>query len=160
MMRRSKRRIHGVGLMLAIFLLVTVAAVGAYLVTVSSGQVEAVTQDEQGARAYQAARTGIDWGAYQVLINASCPTPLPAPPTILSLPQQGLTGVTFYGEVSCTPVGTESEAGNTIHVYQLTVTGCNQTPCVAVGTDPGPTYVERQLTLTLTCIDTPTFTCP
>jgi MSHA biogenesis protein MshP len=138
-------RTRGFGLMLAIFLLVTIASVGVYLVTVSSGQVQAVAQDELGVRAYQAARTGIDWGAYRVLINSSC-----VASTTLTLPQSGLTGVTFYAVVGCSTVGTEAEAGTTITVYQLTSTGCSQTPCAAAGTDPGPTYVERQLSLTLT----------
>lgn len=53
--------------MAALFIIVTLAAIGTYLLTVSTGQVAAATQDEQGARAYQAARAGIEWGAYQVL---------------------------------------------------------------------------------------------
>lgn len=145
MMQRSKTSIQGFGLMLAIFLLVTLAAIGAYLITVSSGQVQAVTQDEQGARAYQSARTGIEWGAYQVLINTSCPVP-----TTLTLAQAGLPGVTFYAEVTCNAVGTETEAGTSVSVFQVTSKGCNQTPCVALGSDPGATYVERELSLTLT----------
>jgi MSHA biogenesis protein MshP len=149
MMHRSKDRIQGFGLMLAIFLLVTVAAVAAYLMTVSSGQLEAVTQDEQGARAYQAARTGIDWGAYQVLIKSACPAT-----TTIPLPQAGLAGITFYAEVKCSTVGTETEAGTNITVYKIVSKGCNRTAgCVDLtvdpNIDPGPTYVERELALNL-----------
>jgi hypothetical protein len=45
-------------------------------------------------------------------------------------------------------VGNETEGGVAIVAFQLTVTGCNLTPCDGTGT--GPTYVERQLQLTLT----------
>lgn len=143
-----KRGAHGFVLMAALFLIVTFAAIGAYLVTVSTGQIEAATQDEQGARAYQAARTGIDWGAYQVLMNpagafaaTTCTTP--AASQTLPLGTFGGPGGSFQVVVSCTRT-TETEAGNTVQVYIVTATGCNQAPCTAAG---DPTYVERQLQL-------------
>jgi len=126
--------------MMAIFLIVTLAAIGVYLLTVSTGQLEAVSQDQQGAKAYQAARTGIEWGAYQLLRNSSCT------PSQTLIRQQGLTG--YYAEVTCTPLATEPEGGAIIKVYGITATGCNATPCGAANNVP--TYVERQLQLTLT----------
>jgi MSHA biogenesis protein MshP len=138
------RRTKGFALMLAVFMLVTLAAIALYILTISAGQVQAVTQEEQGARAYQAARTGIDWGAYQVLINSNCPAS-----TTLTLPQSGLAAVNFFAIVSCATVGVETEAGTSITIYQLTSKGCSQNPCVTLGTDPGPMYVERELSLTL-----------
>jgi MSHA biogenesis protein MshP len=148
--KRSSASCRGFALMMAIFMIVTLAAVAVYLLTVSTGQIEAVTQDEQGARAYQAARSGIDWGAFQVLRNgggpfgATCATS--APP--LSLGSLGPAGGTnFYAEVSCQRVGNETEGGVTVEVFRLTAMGCNRTPCSGAAT---PTYVERQLQLTLT----------
>jgi MSHA biogenesis protein MshP len=137
--------------MLAIVLVVTLAAIGVYLLTISTGQIEAATQDEQGVRAYQAARTGIEWGAYQMLRNAggafagACTG---AGTTQTLTLQQGLAG--FYAEVSCQQVGSESEAGASVVIWRLQATGCNTTPCCAASTACGPTYVERQLQLTLT----------
>ena len=64
-----KRQARGFVLMLALFMIVSLAAIGVYLLTVATGQLEAGIQDEQGARAYQAARAGLEWGAYQVLRN-------------------------------------------------------------------------------------------
>ena len=142
---------RGFALILAIFLIVTLAAMGVYLVTVSTGQIEATTQEEQGARAYQAARTGIDWGAYQVLRNpsgaftAAC---TPAGTTQTLTLQQGLTG--FYAEVRCERVGSETEGVDAVVVRRLQATGCNSSPCCAAGAACGPTYVERQLQLTVT----------
>jgi MSHA biogenesis protein MshP len=149
--RAPRRRCQGFALMMAVFIIVTLAAVGVYLVTISTGQVAAASQDEQAARAYQAARTGVDWGAYQVLVNTgggfatTCAGG--GAPNTQSIPlQQGLSG--FRAEVTCQRVGSETEAGVTVTSYRLTVTGCNHSPS-ACGTSVDPTYVERQLQLTL-----------
>jgi MSHA biogenesis protein MshP len=144
--RTCRRQVEGFALMMAIFIIVTLAAIGVYLLAISTGQLEAATQDEQGARAYQAARTGADWGAYQLLQNSSGPLATgcaPGPITQdLSLPNG------FNARVRCDRVGSETEAGFPVVAYSLTVTGCNKNPCD--GTSTGPTYVERQLQLTLT----------
>ncbi len=58
---------RGFAIVSAIFLLVVLGALGAFMVTLSTVQHTTSTQDMQGARAYQAARAGIEWGAYQVL---------------------------------------------------------------------------------------------
>lgn len=143
---------RGFAVMLAIFLVVTLAAVGAYLVTVSTGQVEAVVQDEQGARAYQAARAGVDWAAHRVLRHpgtgfaSSCTG---APFTQRLTLTQGLAG--FYADVTCEQVASESEGGVVVAVLKLDVTACNTSPaCCAAGAACGPTYVERKLQLILT----------
>lgn len=123
--------------MAALFIIVTLAAIGAYLLTVSTGQVAAVSQDEQAARAYQAARTGIEWGAYQVLVNSSCA----AGPQNLPLAQG------FLAQVSCASTPAEAEGSQQITAYTVTSTGCNAAACGAGNT--APTYVERRLELTL-----------
>ena len=133
------RRARGFVLVLALFLIVSLAAIGAYLLKVSNVQVETAVMDEQGARAYQAARSGIEWGAYQVLRNSSCPT----------------TGFTLSGSlagfrvnVACTPYGLETEGAGPVTAYRITATGCNDlAACPGTVT---PTYVERQLRLTVT----------
>jgi MSHA biogenesis protein MshP len=142
----SRQQIGGFALMMAVFIIVTLAAIGVYLLTVSTGQLQAATQDEQGARAHQAARTGIEWAAFQILRNGgNCATVS----TTLDL-QQGLLG--FHATIGCT-VNTEDEGensgANAIKVYQITVTGCNNNATCPLAS-PGPTYVERQLQLTLT----------
>lgn len=137
---RAPGRNRGFALMAALFIIVTLAAIGAYLLTISTGQVAAASQDEQAARAYQAARAGIDWGAYQVLINSSC-----VPSQTIPL-QQGLLG--FWVKVDCTSIPPETEGSASIAPYLLVATGCNRSACGPVNTDA--TYVERQLELTLT----------
>jgi MSHA biogenesis protein MshP len=133
------RKTRGFALMLAIFLIVTLAAAGLYLVTVSTGQAQAVTQDVLATRAYQAARAGLERGIYERLINSSCTIP----PITFANP--GLNG--FRAEVSCTrvtPVAGEVEGGApAIHVYLIVSRGCNANPCTPG--IPGPGYVEREL---------------
>ena len=146
--RRGRSRSRGFALMLALFMLVSLAAIGAYLLSISTGQTIAVAEDVAAANAYQAARTGIDWAAYQILRNpgGAFATGCDGGATNQTLTLSGgLAG--FYAEVACQSPGTEIEGGTTLRGYQVTVTACNQTPC---GSSPGPTYVERQLQLTLT----------
>ncbi|OAI52022.1 hypothetical protein AYO46_06850 [Betaproteobacteria bacterium SCGC AG-212-J23] len=141
------RRAQGFVLVLAIFLIVTLAAVGVYLVTVSTGQSQAISQDVAGTRAYQAARAGIEWGTYRRLISNSC---VNAPGTAVALP--GIPG--YCAVVVCAQVGTtETEGSASISVYRVTATGCNGSPCNTTACSPGtpgPTYVERQLQITIT----------
>jgi len=142
MTRRPSSRCAGFALALAVFMIVTLATVGLYLVTVSGSQVLAVTQDEQGARAYQAARAGLDWGAFQLLRNGgACGS------TTLTL-TQGLSG--FFAQVACTTESTETEGSVSVSVHRITVTGCNANPCTPAAAGLTQGYVERQLQLTIT----------
>lgn len=142
----------GFALMLALFLIVSLAAIGVYLLTVSTGQIAAGIQDEQGARAFQAARTGVDWGAYQLLQNSggafasSCKSG-GTPSRRITL-AQGLSG--FYTEIRCQRLGAEAEgAVPAVTTVLIISTGCNASGgCTPAA--PSPAYVERQLQLTLT----------
>lgn len=136
-MRAVAKRAQGFALVLALFLIVSLAAIAGYLLTVSNAQVEAGVMDEQGAHAYQAARAGLEWGAYQVLRASNCP---PGPTHI-----PFASG--FRASVTCTAFVPESEAGVTVNTFRITSTGCNDAagcPGTAV-----PGYVERQLQLTV-----------
>jgi MSHA biogenesis protein MshP len=152
-MNASTRTTGGFALMAAIFILVVLSAIAMYLLTVSTGQVAAITQDEQATRAYQAARAGVEWGAFQILRNPSgtfaattCPaggsTPLPGSLGTLGAPG----GATFSATVSCSRT-VDSEAGSALRIYVLTSNGCNRATCPNT---PDATYVERQLQLVLT----------
>ena len=58
---------RGFALVSAIFLLVILVSLAAFLVNISTSQSITSAQDVQGSRAYHAARAGADWGLYQVL---------------------------------------------------------------------------------------------
>lgn len=131
---------RGFAIVSAIFLLVVLGALGAFMVTLSTVQHTSSTQDLQGARAYQAARAGIEWGAYQVLRSASC-----AASTSLTLPAPSLTGFTVMVDCIEAAGSPFTEGANQIRVYQITSTATS-------GTAGSAYYVERQLSAAInTC---------
>jgi MSHA biogenesis protein MshP len=150
--RRARQR--GFSLILALFLLVSLAAMGAYLLTVSTLQQETSAADELGARAYQAAHAGVDWGLYELLrdsggayANACDAAVAPAAPAAQTFALSGgLAGFSVKVECAATAPTTEG-ATSGLRAYVLKATACNQASCP--GTQ-GPTYVERQLEATAT----------
>ena len=56
----------GFSLISAIFLLVVIAALGTFAVTLSTAQHQSQILDIMGARGYQAALAGIEWASYNV----------------------------------------------------------------------------------------------
>ena len=135
----------GFTLAAAIFLVVVLAALGAFAVTVSGLNQGSSALDLQGSRAYQAARAGIEWGAYQVLQNAAagyataCNGATYAAPTSQSL--SGLAGTLspFTVTVTCGS-SLYSEGGASVRVYQIVSTAT---------AGAGAFQVERQLQVML-----------
>ena len=75
--RRAGQR--GFALPSAIFLLVILSALAAFMVHFSTTQSVTSAQDVQGSRAYQAARAGTEWALYKVLdpLNTTVKAMLP-----------------------------------------------------------------------------------
>lgn len=61
---------RGFSLVSAIFLLIVLASLGAYMVTIGGTNRATSSATLQGARAFQAARSGIDWAIY-IITNAA-----------------------------------------------------------------------------------------
>lgn len=134
---------RGFSIITAIFLVVVLAALGAFAVSMFRTQQLAAALDELGARAYQAAQAGIEWGAWQVLRGSGT---CAAATGNLALP--GSISA-FTATVTCASTS-HTEAGNPVTIYQLTVTACNQPVAGACPNPaPGPDYVERQVQGTL-----------
>jgi MSHA biogenesis protein MshP len=131
-----RRKPAGFGLVTAIFLLVVLAGLGAAIVFVGGLQQSTATLDLLGSRAYQAARAGVEWGAFQSLRNGACSG------TTLTFAGTALDG--FTAAVSCTRT-TADEAGVTINIDEYVALACNQPPCPQPS--PGNNYAERQLRL-------------
>lgn len=66
---------HGFGLVAAMFLIIVIAAAIAAMWRISVTQTATSSLALQQARAYQAARAGLEWGIYQFVNNSSCSTP-------------------------------------------------------------------------------------
>jgi len=125
-------RQRGFSIVTAIFLLVVLAGLGAAMVTLSTSQQQTLAQDVQGARAYQAARAGIEWGGYQVIkVPDACPAS-----TTLNFTGTPLAGFTTV--VTCVRLP-YTEGANSVLVYDLTATA-------RYGVVNTNDYVERQLT--------------
>ena len=132
-MTRKPRTESGFVLPTAIFLLVILAALATYMVTLSRTSHLSSALDIQGGRAYQAARAGIEWAAWQLLQN-------PTPSCMAAPPPLALSGtlVTFSVNVSCIQSGTYTDGVDTIEVYQITSTATSGLPSEV-------DYVERQI---------------
>ena len=138
---RSKLQ-RGFSLISAIFLLVVIAALGTFAVTLSTTQQQSAALDIMGSRAYQAARTGIEWGAYQIITSnpagINCPEAGASNP--VTMPASGTLAV-FYVDVSCRNYGTVSEATSSVTMYRIISTASG----VAGATVGSPNYVERNI---------------
>ena len=119
----------GLSIISAIFMLVLLAALAAFMLTFSVVSNVTQAQDIQGSRAYWAARSGLEWGAYRVLQDNACAT------TTLTL-----SGFTV--SVTCTLSPPYLEGGSNVNIYRITATA-NQGTLGSVG------YVERQLQATV-----------
>jgi MSHA biogenesis protein MshP len=121
----------------AVFILVVLTALGAFILSVGTGQQIGSALDVQGVRVYEAARSGVEWGLYRQLRDGNCAASssfTPAAPT--------LTAYTVTVACTATP-GTNG--GPT--VWTVTSTACNQ-PNGGVcpnTTNPGNLYVERRV---------------
>jgi len=60
------KTVRGFSLPAAIFLLVILSLLGAFMLSLSTTQSITATQDLQGARAYRAARGGVEWALYNL----------------------------------------------------------------------------------------------
>lgn len=137
---QTRRAKYAQGFLLpaAIFLLVILAALGAYAVNISTLQQAGATQDVQGARAYQMARAGVEWAAFQVLAPGTADLGnCPASPSTLSM--EG-----FVVTVTCTRSANYFEQGtdHTIAMYAIVATA-------DFGTAGTAGHIQRQIQVTL-----------
>lgn len=142
---RITRVARGFSLVAAIFLLVIIAGLGVFMLSVYSTQRATANQDILGVRAYHAAKAGLEWASFQLLSPENA-VPATAPATCAA----GTGSPVFAGalagfvvNVSCT-LTTTTEGSNTIRVYQMTSTAVFPAVLIA-GEIPGPDYVERRL---------------
>jgi MSHA biogenesis protein MshP len=141
-LQKSARAERGVGLVTAIFLLIVLAGLGAAMVNLSVTQHMSSALDEQGSRAYQAAKAGIEWGLYRELIDGNCaagPVSFVPPAPMLS---------TFTVTVTCDRI-VYPGANPPIRVSRIRATACNiPNGANCPGTGGQLDYVQRVLDVT------------
>jgi MSHA biogenesis protein MshP len=141
MMIRSIRKSAGVALVTAIFLLVVLAGLAVAVVSLTTTQQASMTQDEQGVRAYQAAKAGIEWALYQKL-QASPVVACPA--ASFQMPAGSLASFTVT--VTCA----QDPQSPLPNHYEIRATACNEPVSNACPNNaPGPDYVQRVITAQL-----------
>lgn len=138
---------RGIALPTAIFVIVVLAALGAFTINLSGVQQTTTTQALTAARVSLGARSGLEWAVHKAV------SPLPAAQpgtcnasTSFSPTGTGLTGVSLA--VTCS-YSTQSGGGATYHVYYLTSTA-------SYGTAGTPDYVERKIEATVCRSNGPT----
>jgi len=128
-------RANGFGLVPAIFLLVVLALAGTVMLRFVGVETATVSLSLRAARAYQAARGGMEWGTHQVTALGACP-----PSTTLNLNQGGVNG--FSVVVTCT---------SSQHVDSAaTTTNYNIVSAASAGSFGTAEYVSRRVQGTVT----------
>ncbi len=138
-------RQRGVSIITAIFLLSVLAMLAAFVVSVGGFQQQSSRLDIQGVRANQAARAGIEWGAYQVLRGANVPPAGCFGATNLTFAGTSLEG--FTTTVSCART-THTELVTTVTMDVITSVACNVPPCPNAN-PANANYIERQISTTV-----------
>jgi MSHA biogenesis protein MshP len=132
------RRSRGVSIVTAIFLLVVLSGIGAAIVTFATAQQQASALDLLGTRAYEAARTGIEYGLFQQQRGtaAQCAASFTAPGTL----SQMTVSVTCVQA----PPAVMADGTTTLTQTTITATACNQPVNGACpNAAPGVDYVQR-----------------
>jgi MSHA biogenesis protein MshP len=162
--RLSPRANAGFSTVVAIFLVLALAVLGALIASVAGLQQSSSQLDLLGVRAYHSARGGLEWGAHHLLDphNAepacgikSCP----ASPTNLSGFGGSLSGFTVT--VSCTQTAATTEGNRQVRVFTVVANACNQPFGGACpNAAPGDGYVSRELQATFSKCKDPTAAAP
>ncbi len=139
---------YGFSLVTAIFLLVVLSLLGAMMVSFFTVQQQTAALDVMGSRAYQAARAGVEWSAFQVLQSSVAGTAVVtacrAPGgTTQTLPAMGGSLAPFTVNVACS-AASHVEAAGTVWVYSI-----NSVASTTGSAAGSPDYVERQIQMTI-----------
>ena len=123
----------GFSLVPALFLLVVLATLGSVAVRMNEVQQQTVVLTMQGTRAFSAAQAGIDWAAYEAVVNGSCGN------GSMTFNEAGLNG--FSVNTSCSS-SSHTVGQSTVNVYTIEAFAWS-------GAYGQPDYISRRLTATV-----------
>jgi MSHA biogenesis protein MshP len=130
---RTEPQTAGFALISAIFILVVMAVVGAYMVNIGGVERETTNLALLEYKAFYAAHSGLEWGLHQAVDNpAACPA------DTFSLTEGGISG--FDVTVTCSE-SDHTEGATTTTVFRITSKAER-------GTYGGRDYVSRRLEAT------------
>ena len=131
-----KRTQSGFALVTAIFIIVVLAALGAYMVTIGTAQRQTSTLSLLGAQAHFAAESGLQWATRKVLTTGACFSS----PTSFTLSGGGAAGYSVDARCTATPV---TEGPDSYSVFTLRVTASR-------GSLDSSDFVRRSIRVTVT----------
>lgn len=127
---------RGFGAITAIVILVILASLGAAIVSLSSTQAVNGALDITATRAWFAARSGVEWGAYQVL------QPVAACASATNI--GSIDAITV--SVTCKQLASSTTETGTRAIYRIIATACNfPVNSTCPGDSTQALYVERRL---------------
>lgn len=130
MCRKQTQR--GFALVIAVFIITVMAALGAYILTVGGVQHQTTVLTVQQMRALNAARSGVEWVTYRALQAQACP---PAPIAAFKPAAPTLSGFTI--SVTCTE-SSHKISGDNVNFYLISATA-------TAGVYGSPDYVSRHV---------------
>src|SRR3989344_1342749 len=134
---------RGFALVAAVFIVVVLAMLGIMMVTIGGMERATASAAVQGARAFHAARSGVEWGTFGALNNTAptCGAAASTPTTnTFNLAVTGLNGFTVSVVCSYT---THRERSDTYNVYVITSIATS-------GSFGDADYVSRTLQVSVT----------
>jgi len=140
LIRKALKKQTGFSLVSAVFIVVILGLIGGYIVSISALTGQSMNLSSLGVKAYYAAKSGLEWGIYQVAPSGGvAPFNCPASPTTLTFTQNGLSGLSAV--VTCSS-NSFTEYGITYKVFQINAMG-------SYGTPGNVDYVSRRLYTTV-----------
>lgn len=137
----SKAKQSGFAAIASLFVLVTLASLGAFMLTFSTTQHLNSVRDAQGSRAYWAARAGLEFGVTTVTSTSTCP----ASPTLLAVDG-------FSVCLSCVQANyTENSATPNVAIFKMESVARSPAvaSCASLGAVGTGTYIERSVSLSM-----------
>lgn len=137
----------GFSLITAIFLLVVLATLMLYMTNLSVVQHTTVAMSVQGARALQAARAGVEYGAYNALnVGAWCATT----PDSLSFDDTAEPALApFQVTINCSS-SSHTEGATTLIFYEIRALA--ESGAFTAGSNANPDYVSRRISITVSSL--------
>lgn len=113
-------RVRGFGLVAAMFVMIVMSMVVIAMSRLSTTQHGSNSLAIQQARAYQAARAGLEWGISRTYKTTSCATGSPS--------LAGSALAEYSVSVACTANSYTDNEGNPVQIFRLTATAQNGSP--------------------------------
>ncbi|MBK7050681.1 MAG: agglutinin biogenesis protein MshP [Rhodoferax sp.] len=147
--------LRGFAMVSALFLLVVLSALGAAIASISVRQHMGSALEVNLAKAHQAARAGLEWGAFATRVPLpSAPADAGVPPLCFQPQHIALRGelAGFVVSIVCVRSGPVADGARAHTFYQLQATACNAPAggsCLVAPASPAATYVESHLSRTI-----------